>query len=363
MLDESYIQITLELAKKGKGNVSPFPLIGSIVVKNDKIIGAGYLCSADSESPEITAIKNAKENVEGASLYCNLEPCGLIEMNQNCIDFIIQSKVKKIILGMAHPHPVLGGSAIKKFKRAGIEVVTNVLESECRDLNKFYIKYILTKLPFVSLKMATTIDGKIADSSGDSKWISSVESRSFVHSLRSEFDAVLVGYNTVKIDNPELTVRLVEGRNPKRIILDSDLKIDTSFKVLKNNIDHNLIILTSGESKAKKKKLERLDGYGAEIIFVERKKNGTLNLKKALSELASKNISSILVEGGAKVFSSFIKEKLFDEALLFLSPKLLGKGLSCVENLSINKISKAVKLRIKSMDSMGDDAFIRMVRN
>lgn len=339
------------------------PLVGSIVVKNDKIIGAGYLCSSGSESPEVTAIKNSKEDTAGAVLYTNLEPCTGEHNGTGCIDFIINSEIKKIVIGMTHPHPLWGGEAVKKLKKNGIEVVAGVLENECGELNKFYIKSVLSRYPYVTLKMATTIDGKIADSNGNSKWISSAESRTFVHDLRSEYDAVMVGINTVRIDNPELTVRLVEGRNPRRVVLDSDLRISLSGNLLKSNSDKNLIIITSEESRSKKKKLKKIQSKAAEVIFVGRNKSGNLDLKKALSELAKRNIISLLIEGGSKVFSGFLKEKLFDETLVFISPKFLGRGLSCVENIGINKIGKAMKLRIKDIDVMGDDAFIRMVKN
>ena len=362
MHDESYIQIALELAKKGKGFVSPKPLVGALLVKNNKIIGAAYRSSPTDENTELIALKNAKEPVQDSVLYTNLEPCVFCEDDLDCIDFIINSKIKKVVIGTVNPHREFGGTAVKKLKKAGIEVKTGVLEKDCCELNKFYFKYSVNPIPYVTLKMASTIDGMIADSSYNSKWITSVESRSLVHELRSEYDAVLVGIKTVKIDNPQLTVRLVEGRNPKRIILDSKLNIDTNLSLVKSNGDKNLIVLTSKKNKSKKRKLEKLYEKGIEVIFVSEDKNGRLSLKKILKKLGKRNINSLLVEGGRKVFSSFIKEKLEDEILIFMGPKILGRGISLTSDLGINSLPKALKYTIKDIDKIGEDALLKLVR-
>lgn len=361
MFDESYIQITLELAKRGKGKVSPFPLVGALLVKNDKIIGAAYRNSPDEISTEIIAIKNAKENTEGATLYTNIEPISLPTDIEDCIDVIIKSKIKKIVIGTLNPKLKQSGQSVKKLKKAGIEVKTGLLEKECMELNKFYFKYCKTSLPYVTLKMAITIDGKIADAKGNSKWITSVESRSLVHELRSEYDAVMVGFNSVKIDNPELTVRLVEGRNPKRIILDTNLELNFNSNLVKKNKDKNLIILTSQKNINKKSKIEFYKKKGIELIFLPEKK-GKLDLNKALLSLAEKNIISILVEGGSKLFSSFIRQKLEDEILIFVSPKILGNGVPLCANLGIKNLSDAFNYTLKEVDKIGDDALIKLIR-
>lgn len=362
MLDESYIQIALELAKKGKGKVSPNPLVGSLVVKNDKIIGASYRSSPDEVSPEILAIEGAKENPEGSTLYTNLEPCSSSQKDFKCLDRIIDSKINRIVIGSVNTNPSLGGNSIKKLKKAGIEVVTGILEKECYDLNKFYFKYSSSTLPYVTLKMATTIDGKIADESGNSKWITSVESRSMSHQLRSEHDAVLIGYNTVKKDNPQLTVRLVEGRNPKRIILDSELKLSHHSDLIQKNYDRNLIVVTSKKNKVRKKKLAKFEASGVEVIFAPHKKNNDLDLTAILKKLGEKNITSLLVEGGGKVFSNFISEKLEDEILIFVGPKILGNGYSLTNGFGVKSLSKALKYFIKDYDKVGDDLLIRLIR-
>ncbi len=362
MLDESYIQIAIELAKKGLGLVSPKPLRGALLVKNNKIIGAAYRSSPLEEITEILAIKNSKESVEDSTLYTNLEPCTFCESDLSFVDFLIESKIKKIVIGTVNPDPKLGGAAVKKMKRAGIEVKTGLLEKECLELNRFYSKFSVTQIPYVSLKMAITVDGKIADQSGNSKWISSVESRSFVHQLRSEYDAVLVGIKTVLADNPKLTVRLVEGRNPKRIVLDSNLQIDSRLKLVRHNDDGNLIVVTSQKNRNKKRKLAKLNDYGVEILFVEEKKDGRINLTDVLKKLGERNITSVLVEGGGKIFSAFIKEKLEDEILIFMAPKFLGGGIPLANGLGVKLMSKAFNYTIKDMDKVGEDALLKLVR-
>lgn len=362
MLDESYIQIAIELAKKGKGKVSPRPLCGTLLVKNDKIIGAAYRNSPSDQSPEITAIQGSRESTSGAVLYTNLEPCTFSEKEFDCIDIIIESGISKIVIGSVNPNKNLGGTSVRKLKKSGIEVITGILEKECIELNKFFFKHTVSSHPYVTLKMAATVDGKIADKSGNSKWITSVETRSMCHELRSEYDAVLVGYNTVKIDNPHLTVSLVEGRNPGRIILDTDLKISPKSDLVQKNYDRNLMIVTSGKNKTKNKKLTRLAVHGVEVLFVREKKNNYLDLSDILKKLGDRNITSILVEGGRKVFTSFINEKLEDEVLIFMGPKILGDGSSLTGNLGIKGLPKALTYYFKDIDKVGEDVLLRLER-
>lgn len=362
MLDESYIQIAIELAKKGKGKVSPKPLVGALLVKNDKIISAAYRSSPEEESTEIIALNGAKENPEGAVLYTNLEPCCFSENEKNFTDILIGSKLKKIIIGSTNPHPEYGGSTIKKLRKAGVEIKTGVYEKECSELNKFYFKHVTQTFPYVTMVMASTLDGKIADKDGNSKWITSVESRSFVHELRTEYDAVLVGYNTVEMDNPHLTVRLVEGRNPKRIILDKELKLGARDNLVKRNYDKNLVVLTSKKNKTKKKKIEKLTEAGVEIIYVNEEKSGRLDLSHALKKIGERNVTSLLVEGGRRIFTGFLNNKLEDELIVFLGPKLLGNGIQLSDGMQIKNLRKAMKFGIKDFDKIGEDVCLKLVR-
>jgi diaminohydroxyphosphoribosylaminopyrimidine deaminase / 5-amino-6-(5-phosphoribosylamino)uracil reductase len=361
LTDESYIRLAAEIAKKGMGNVSPNPLVGCVIIKNDRIIGAGYHEQFGGPHAEINAINSATESVEGSTIYINLEPCSHHGKTPPCVERIIECKIARVVVGTMDMNPLVSGDGIKKLKSAGVEVKVGVLEKECIDLNKFFFKYITKKIPFVSLKAAITIDGRIADKYGDSKWISSVASRRYVHHLRSKYDAVMIGTGTALKDNPSLTVRLTEGRNPKRIILDSGLKLNFTQNLLINNSDKKLYILTSREN-AGKPKVKNLQKRGINTIFVKEDEDGKLNLKSALRELAKIEIASLLVEGGGEVFSSFIKNNLFDDLLLFISPKMLGDGISITGNLGIKNMKKAYKLKIRETERIGDDLLLELIR-
>lgn len=362
MSDESYIQLALEIAKKGKGYVSPNPLVGCVLVKNNKIISAGYHEKFGASHAEINAINRSKEDVEGSTLYVNLEPCIHYGKTPPCVDKIIEKKIKKVVIGTNDLNPLVSGKGIRKLKSAGIDIKAGILEKECIELNKFFFKYITKKIPYVTLKAAQTLDGKIADYSGDSKWISSLESRKYVHQLRANYDAVLVGTGTVKKDDPELTVRLSEGRNPKRIIIDTNLKLSGRQKLFSNNKDSNLIVLTSKKSSDKKRKIKNLLSKNIKILFIKEDDNGKLNLKNILKELGKIGISSLLVEGGSELFTSFFKKLLFDDIFLFVSPKLMGKGVPLIGDIRKKNIRSALKLQIKNAEKTGDDLLIELIK-
>lgn len=362
MNDETYIQLTLEIAKRGSGFVSPNPMVGCVITKNNKIIGAGYHQKYGENHAEINAINSAVEPLEGSTLYVNLEPCSHYGHTPPCVDKIIESKIKRVVIGTLDVNPLVSGSGVKKLKKAGIEVKVGILEKECTELNKFFFKYITKKNPYVTLKIAQTIDGKIADESNYSQWITSSEARKLVHSFRSEYDAVLVGRRTAEIDNPLLTVRLTEGRNPWRVVLDSDLKLSPDLKLFEKNADGKTILFTSKESISKKNKIKKLSELGVRVIFVKKNGNGKLNLKSVLKELANLEITSVLVEGGSEIFSSFLKQNLFDDILMFISPKLLGSGVGAFDWIRINDLRKAFRFRIKHSEIVGDDILLELTK-
>lgn len=362
MSDESYIKLAIEVAKKGIGQVSPNPLVGCVIVKGDKIISAGYHKKFGKEHAEVNAIESAKENIEGSTMYVNLEPCSHWGKTPPCVDRIIQSKIKRVVVGTNDMNPLVSGKGIKKLKSAGINVKVGVLENDCIELNKFFFKYVTKKMPYVTLKAAMTLDGKIADDRGNSKWISSLESRRYVHRLRASYDAVLVGKNTVNIDDPKLNVRLVEGRNPKKVVLDPLLSLKINRKIFSKSDSGELFVITSKGSSKKKNKIKQFESTGANILFVKKKSNGNLDLKNALKQLAANQIASLLVEGGNYIYNSFIKEKLYDDILLFVAPKLLGNGLSIIDDIGINDIKDTQKLRIKEVEKVGNDVLLNLVR-
>jgi len=354
---KTYIQLTIELAKKGIGLVSPNPLVGAVIVKDDKIIGVGYHAKCGENHAEINAFNNCKESPEGATLYVNLEPCSHYGKTPPCTDAIIKNKIIKVVIGTTDPNPLVSGKGVKALREAGIEVITGIMEKECLELNKFFFKSITEKVPYVTLKIAQTLDSKIADNSFHSKWITSAESRTYVHELRANYDAVLVGSNTVNIDNPELSVRLLEGRNPKRIILNSKLNLSLDKKIFSFK-DDNTIIVCSNEEKENKKLSNEYEKNGIKVLFCDVNKKGKIKIKSVLTELYSLGITSILVEGGNKVFSSFVKKGLFDEIDVFISPKILGTGVPSFSNLGIDKLSNSVSVRLNKVSTLGDDVLL-----
>lgn len=361
MADESYIQLTLEIARRGEGSVSPNPLVGCVVTKNNKIIGAGYHKKYGEAHAEINAINSTTESLEGSTLYVNLEPCSHFGHTPPCVDRIIQEKIKRVVIGTLDLNPI-SGNGVKKLKKAGIDVKVGVLEKECTELNKFFFKYSAQKIPYVTIKAAQTLDGMIADKQYNSGWISSSESRKFVHSLRSKYDAILIGSHTAKMDDPQLTVRLVEGRNPFRIVLDSKLKLRTDLKLFTKNSDKKTILVTTFDSEEKKNKIKKLQALGVKILFIRKNNRNRIHLKSLLKKLAKIEITSVLVEGGGEVFSSFVKQNIFDDILLFINPKILGDGIKTFPECGIKKLKEANKLKIKRSENIGDDILLFLTK-
>jgi len=362
LADESYIQLTIEIAKKGEGSVSPNPLVGCVIIKDKRIIGAGYHQKFGEDHAEINAINSSAESLEGSTLYVNLEPCSHHGKTPPCVDRIIKEKIKRVIIGTLDINPLVSGNGVKALKKAGIDVKVGVLEKECIELNKFFFKFITNKLPYVTLKAAQTLDGMIADKNNYSEWISSSESRKYVHWLRSRYDAVLIGSETARKDNPKLTVRMVEGRNPFRVVLDSSLKLKSDLNLFKINSDNKTIVITSEKSKSKTNKINRLEKIGVKVLFVREDDNGRLVLKSILKELAKLQIISLIVEGGSKIYSAFIKKNLYDDIYLFVSPKILGSGLKTFSEIESKKLGDAAKLSINHIQKIGDDLLIELVK-
>lgn len=360
--DESYIKLAIEIAKKGLGSVSPNPLVGCVIIKNERIIGAGFHEKFGGNHAEVNAIESAIEDVEGATLYINLEPCTHQGKTPPCVDKIIEKRIKRVVIGTLDMNPIVSGKGAKKLKSAGIEVKVGVLEQDCVNLNKFFFKYISTSLPYITLKAAQTLDGKIADNSGYSKWITSVHSRKFVHELRSKYDAVLIGAGTLKKDDPNLTVRLFEGRNPKRILLDSSFNILDDSRLIRNNSDNNLIIFTSQESFETKRKVKTFINKGIKIIPVKTENKNILDLKAVLKEIGKMQIASVLVEGGGGIFSSFVRKNLFDDILLFISPKFIGSGIPMIKDIGVKSLKNALKVKFGEIEKFGDDILIELIK-
>ena len=356
MKDEYYMKIALKLAQKGRGYVSPNPLVGAVIVKEERIIGRGYHQHYGGNHAEINALKNASEDACGSTLYVTLEPCCHEGKTPPCIDSITKHKIARVIIGSIDPNPIVSCRGISNLQSCGIDVKTGVLEPECRKLNEVFFLFMEKKLPFVTIKYAQTLDGRIATATGQSKWISSAASLKFTHKLRAQHDAILVGAGTVIKDNPELTVRLVRGRNPLRIIVDSALKIPAKSKVLQNLSQNKTIIATI--KKASDPQFQRFTNLGAEVITIAADKQGNVDLKKLLKILAQKNISSLLIEGGAQIITSILMNNLANRMVTVIAPKIIGKGIEAVGDLKIRNLDSAKKLSIRKITRSGDDIII-----
>ncbi len=356
MKDEYYMKIALKLAQKGIGHVSPNPLVGAVIVKEDRIIGRGYHERYGGNHAEVSALKNAAQDVAGSTLYVTLEPCCHEGKTPPCIDSITKHKIARVVIGTVDSNPLVSCQGIKYLQSCGIEVKTGVLERECRDLNEVFFHFMEKKLPFVTIKYAQTLDGRIATATGQSQWISSDASLKFTHKLRAQHDAILVGAGTVIKDNPELTVRLVRGRNPLRIIVASALNIPEKSKVLQNLSQTKTIIATI--KKSSDPQFRRLTNIGAEVITIAANKQGTVDLKNLLKILAKRNISSILVEGGAQIITSVLINNLANRLVTVIAPKILGKGIEAVGDLKIRNLDLAKKLSIRKIVRSGEDIIL-----
>ena len=356
---EKLMRRCIKLAKKSEGRVSPNPLVGAIVFDDDfRIISEGRHERYGENHAERNAILSAKENLKGKSIIVNLEPCSHYGKTPPCADLIIEYGIKRVITGMVDPNPKVSGKGIQKLKDNGIEVITGVLEKECRELNEIFIKNQTKKMPFITVKTATTLDGKIATSTGSSKWITDEASRKEVHKLRNKYDAILTSSSTVIKDNPSMTCRIKNGRNPVRIIADTNLKTDKDSKIYENN-GAKIIVLVSNQISDKQIKHHT---QNAEFIKCPLK-NGHIDLKYAIKELFNMGIMSILVEAGSIFNNTVIQEKLADNFIQFIAPKMLcdKNGLSFAEGCSRNEISECNNLIITSTKKLKNDIIIKGV--
>ena len=356
-MDKKYMELAIELAKRGKGKVNPNPLVGAVVVKNDIIIGQGYHEEFGKAHAEVNAFNSLKESAEGATIYVTLEPCSHYGKTPPCVDRIIENKISKVVIGTLDPNPLVAGRGVKKLKDFGIEVVVGVLEEECKRVAEVFMKYIITKEPFVVLKTAMTLDGKIATESGESKWITCEESRKEVHKLRNELSAIMVGVNTVIKDNPELTCRIEGGRNPIRVIVDSKLRIPIKSKVINDKLARTIIATTEDASK---EKINELNSLGVEVL-VAKAKEGRVDLQDLMIKLGESNIDGILLEGGGNLSFSALGEGIVDKLQVYIAPKIIGgeKSKTPVGGRGVEKLSEAIFLKNMTTSYVGEDILIQ----
>jgi len=337
--DIKFTSYALNLAKKNLGKTAPNPVVGCVIVKNGEIISTGVTAENGRPHAEKIAIDKIanKEILNGATLYVTLEPCSHFGKTAPCVDEIIKNKFKKVVIATQDPDERVNGEGIKKLREAGIDVLCNVLEKEAREINKGFFKSRLNDLPYVTLKLATSLDGKIATKNFDSKWITSKEARQFSHHLRSINDAILVGANTVKKDDPTLDCRIagLESFSPKRVIISNDLDFDLNLKIFQTSNKIPTIILTNSRNK-------NSSIPNVELIFCE-EKNGKIDLKDALRKLYASGVNSVLIEGGQKTATEFLKENLVDELVWIRNKKIIGDdGISAIGAMNFTKISEVL---------------------
>lgn len=356
ILNEEYMKLAIEMAKKGAGWVNPNPIVGAVIVKDGRVIGQGYHKHYGGNHAEVNAFENACENPEGGTIYVTLEPCSHYGKTPPCVEIIIKNKISKVVIGALDPNPIVEGRGIKALKEAGIEVVIGVLEEECKKINEVFMKYIIEKKPFVVLKTAMTLDGKIATEAGESKWITSEKAREEVHKLRNKLASIMVGVDTVIKDNPELTCRLEGGRNPIRIIVDSKLRVPMEAKVIVDNLAQTIIATTEFADKDKILSLEKL---GVKVLIIK-SKNERVDLQSLMIKLGELNIDGIFLEGGSTLNFSSLKENIVDKMQVYISPKIIGgeKSKTPVGGKGIKKLSDAIMLENMTVRYIGSDLLI-----
>ncbi len=351
--DNVFMQRALQLAEQGKYKTSPNPMVGAVLVKNGKIIGEGYHRRAGAAHAEIVALQQAKENAAGSTLYVTLEPCCHTGRTGPCTDAIIKAGITRVVIPVKDPDKRVNGKGIRVLRKAGITVTTGVLRKEAVQLNESYFGYYKLGRPFIILKVAQTLDGRIATGSGDSRWISSTVSRKEAHILRAQVDGIVVGMETVRKDNPALTVRKVAGINPYRIVLTRSLRFPPKCQLLDNNDDYKTIVATTAPAAERFAKTKR----GRNLIYwrLREKQNGILRVSDLVSVADSFGLRSLLVEGGSMVATAFLQAGLVDKIVVFIAPLILGNGIPAVGDLNIRKIEQALALKHIHFSPSGAD--------
>lgn len=355
-----YMSRAIELAAKGIGYTSPNPLVGAVIVKDNEIIGEGYHEKAGADHAEIAALKLAGERAKGAALITNLEPCCHHGRTGPCTKAIIKAGIKEVHMAMLDPNPLVAGRGREELEAAGISTDLGELEDEARELNEVFIKYITTGFPFVAVKWAMTLDGKIATRTGESKWITSISSRKRAHEIRHQHDAILVGVNTIIKDNPKLTVRheIKNPSHPVRVIVDSTGRTPLDSEVLKSDLQRKTILAATDRIDPDKEIAYR--AKGAEVIRIKKDDRDEVDFTALLRELGNRKITSILIEGGGKVLASVIESGIADKAYLFISPKVIGgaEAKTPVEGQGAGKVSESSKWDMRGVEKIGEDVFI-----
>ncbi|MBT3514831.1 MAG: bifunctional diaminohydroxyphosphoribosylaminopyrimidine deaminase/5-amino-6-(5-phosphoribosylamino)uracil reductase RibD [Nitrospina sp.] len=353
------MNLALDLARKSEGQTNPNPLVGAVIVKSGKVVAKGYHEKAGLPHAEAIALNKAGTKARGADLYVNLEPCCHHGRTPPCTEAIISAGIKRVILGIRDPNRLVNGRGIRFLRKQGVEVVIGVLRRDCHKINEHFIKYITTGRPWVILKSAVSLDGKIATRTGDSKWITGSKARAYAHRLRSRVDAILVGAETVRMDDPQLTVRPKKKgmRNPVRIIVSGKGSISTSAKIFNNAHKERVIYVANASLPLiRKKKLQKI---GVEVLLVKYRKK-KVDLPLLMDALGKMKITSIMIEGGSEISGNALKEKLVDKLIYFLAPKIIGgkNAPGPVGGQGISRIEDFIEVKEISIEKLGNDFVI-----
>jgi len=363
IIHESHMDAALNLAQRGLGNVWPNPAVGCVIVKNNRVIGRGWTAFGGRPHAETEALRNAGQDVLGSTVYVTLEPCNHYGKTPPCVDALIDAGIKKIVIATLDPDDRVSGKGIKRLENAGIDVEVGIAKAQAEKINQGFFLRVGNSRPFITLKMATTLDGKIATQSGESKWITGELSRKFSHKLRACHDAVLVGSGTVVADNPSLICRLpgFQNKHKLRIIVDGRLRTPLNGELAQTAKEVPVLIYT--HSKNKKQKIKKLESLGVKIVVLE--KNGKhLDIKELMKEISSLGITRLLIEGGGVLNSSLMANDLVDEIAWFRSPCILGNdGVPAIENLGLDKLEKRKKFSRNSTIALDEDILEILIRN
>jgi len=356
MKNIKFMELAILNAKKGIGYTNPNPIVGAVLIKDNQIISTGYHHQYGDNHAEIDAINNANTDLTGTELYLTLEPCNHFGKTPPCIDVIIKNKIGKVIIGSFDPNPLNDNRGIEILRKNNIIVETNFLNEETDKLYKIYFYYIKTNKPFILMKYAMTIDGRITTNTGKSRWISNEASRLRVHETRKMFSSIIVGINTVLKDDPLLIANIDNANQPIRIILDKDLKIPLNSQIMKTAYLYKTIIVTNNVDE---KKLKLIHDHQAEILFVNLKAN-LINLPEMILKLAKWKIDSILLEGGGRLNASFLEEKLVNAVEVYIAPKIFGgTGISPILGKGIDFLTDAIKLENIEVENINSDILIK----
>jgi diaminohydroxyphosphoribosylaminopyrimidine deaminase/5-amino-6-(5-phosphoribosylamino)uracil reductase len=347
---ERFMRLAVREAEKGLGRTSPNPAVGAVLVKGGRVIARGHHAVAGGPHAELAAIRSLRTSAKGADLYTTLEPCDHWGKTPPCTQAILEAGVRRVFVGSRDPNPLVNGRGIARLRRAGVEVVTDVLPEACAALNAHWLRFIQSGRPYVTLKAAITLDGRIATRTGDSRWVTGEAARREVHLMRDRVDAVLVGAGTARADDPLLTTRLPRGRDPARVVLDTRLSLPRRLKLFHPRSSAPTLVATTSARPAR-------FGPGVEVLRC-RARRGQVDLADLLAKLGKRGVTHLLVEGGAQVHAAFLAAGLVDRVVIYLAPKILGGGKAWLDGAGPSKMAEALQLEAVAVRRVGEDLAI-----